>query len=88
MVDFFHLAILFLSLSINFLCDLFLYWFIGILAAMTFPVTYMKNEDKIKRIMEWAREKYKICYEIIDEKAINKIKSRIVNYQEKDKKIE
>jgi hypothetical protein len=48
----------------------------------------MKNEDRMKRCMEWLREKYKRFYEIIDEKAIKKIKSRILNGNEKDKKIE
>lgn len=51
---------------------------------MTVPVIYMKNEDKIKKCMEWLREKYKRSYEVIDEKAIRKIKSRILN----EKKIE
>jgi len=49
----------------------------------------MKNEDKIKRSMEWLKEKYKKFYEIIDEKTIKKIKSRILNDEkEKEKKIE
>lgn len=62
---------------------------IGILAGMTLPTTYMKNEDKIKRSMEWLKEKYKKFYEIIDEKTIKKIKSRILNDEkEKEKKIE
>ncbi|KAK2372737.1 reticulon protein B11 [Trifolium repens] len=61
--------------------------YIGILAGMTLPLTYNKNEDKMKRFMEWMREKYKRFYEIIDEKAI-KIKSRILNENEKEKKIE
>jgi len=56
---------------------------------MTLPITYIKNEDKIKRCMEWLREKYKKYYEIIDEKAIKKIKSRILNDEkEKEKKID
>ncbi|MCI30509.1 reticulon-like protein B13-like, partial [Trifolium medium] len=68
--------------------DFLTFIYIGILAGMTLPVTYMKNEDKIKRCMEWLREKYKRFYEIIDEKAIKKIKSRILNENEKEKKIE
>jgi hypothetical protein len=54
---------------------------------MTLPLTYNKNEDKMKRFMEWMREKHKRFYEIIDEKAI-KIKSRILNENEMEKKIE
>jgi len=66
-----------------------LFFGIGILAGMTLPITYIKNEDKIKRCMEWLREKYKKYYEIIDEKAIKKIKSRILNDEkEKEKKID
>lgn len=44
---------------------------------MAIPLTYVKNEDKIKRFGEWLREKCKRSYEIIDEKTIQKIKSRI-----------
>ncbi|XP_004512216.1 reticulon-like protein B13 [Cicer arietinum] len=70
--------------------DFLTFIYIGILGGMTLPITYMKNEDRIKRCREWLREKYKRCYEIIDEnKAIKKIKSRIVmNEKEKEKKIE
>ncbi|CAL5187931.1 unnamed protein product [Lathyrus oleraceus] len=59
--------------------DFLTFIYIGILCGMTVPVIYMKKEDKIKRFMEWLREKYKRCYEVIDEKAIRKIKSRILN---------
>lgn len=58
------------------------------LVGTTLPVTYMKNEDKIKRLTGWLREKYNRSYEIIDEKAIKKIKSRILNGKEKEKKRE
>ncbi|AES94781.1 hypothetical protein MtrunA17_Chr5g0402811 [Medicago truncatula] len=69
--------------------DFLTFIYIGILTGMTLPITYMKNEDKIKRCMEWLREKYKKSYEIIDEKAINKFKSRILNDEkQKEKKIE
>ena len=51
---------------------------------MAVPLTYVKNEDKIKRFVEWLREKHKRSYQIIDEKTIQKIKSRIV----KEKKTE
>ncbi|PNY15959.1 seed maturation protein [Trifolium pratense] len=68
--------------------DFLTFIYIGILAGMTLPLTYNKNEDKIKRFMDWLREKYKRFYEIIDEKAIKKIKNRILNENEKEKKIE
>lgn len=51
---------------------------------MAVPLTYVKNEDKIKRFVGWLREKHKRYYQIIDEKTIQKIKSRIV----KEKKTE
>ena len=49
---------------------------------MTVPVTYVKNEDKIKRFMEWVRERCKRSYEIVDEKAIKKITSKLMNGKE------
>ncbi|XP_027362659.1 reticulon-like protein B13 [Abrus precatorius] len=58
--------------------DLLTLVFIGILVSAMVPLTYVKNEDKIKRFGEWLREKHKRCHEIIDEKAFNKIKSKIV----------
>ncbi|ESW28834.1 hypothetical protein PHAVU_002G021800 [Phaseolus vulgaris] len=57
--------------------DLLTVVYIGVLVGMAIPLTYVKNEEKIKRFGEWLREKYKRCYEIIDEKTIRKIKSRI-----------
>ncbi|WVZ10481.1 hypothetical protein V8G54_015011 [Vigna mungo] len=64
--------------------DLLTVVYIGVLVGMAIPLTYVKNEDKIKRFGEWLREKYKRCYVIIDEKTIHKIKSRI----SKEKKTE
>ncbi|XP_058777946.1 reticulon-like protein B13 [Vicia villosa] len=75
----------FLALSYVGTCmDFLTFIYIGILGCMTVPVIYMKNEDKIKKCLEWLREKYKRSYEVIDEKAIKNIKSRILN----EKKIE
>ncbi|XP_057443710.1 reticulon-like protein B13 [Lotus japonicus] len=66
--------------------DLLTFIYIGILVGMTLPIAYTKNEDRIKRLMEWLKEKYKRSYEIIDRKAINEIKSKLVN--DKGKKTE
>lgn len=51
---------------------------------MAVPLTYVKNEDKIRRFAEWLKEKHKRYYEIIDKKTVQKIKSRIL----KEKKTE
>ncbi|XP_061340829.1 reticulon-like protein B13 [Gastrolobium bilobum] len=66
--------------------DLLTLIYIGILAGMTAPVTYVKNEDNIKRFIKWLREKCERSYEVFDEKAIKKIK-RVVN-EKKGKKTE
>ncbi|OIV94744.1 hypothetical protein TanjilG_12957 [Lupinus angustifolius] len=60
--------------------------YIGIVGCMTVPITYVKNEDKFKRFVEWLKMKSKMVYEIIDEKAINKIKSRVVTQMNGKKK--
>ncbi|KAG5144875.1 hypothetical protein AAZX31_11G057800 [Glycine max] len=74
-----------LSLSYLGSCmDLLTLVYMGTLVGMAVPLTYVKNEDKIKRFVEWLREKHKRYYQIIDEKTIQKIKSRIV----KEKKTE
>ncbi|CAJ1929775.1 unnamed protein product [Sphenostylis stenocarpa] len=57
--------------------DLLTVVYIGVLVGMAIPLTYVKNEDKIKRFGEWLKEKYKRCYQIIDEKTVQKIKTRI-----------
>lgn len=52
---------------------------------MTVPVTYVKNEDKIKRFVEWLKEKSKSAYEVIDEKAIKKIRSGVLTQMNRKK---
>ncbi|RDY11002.1 Reticulon-like protein B13, partial [Mucuna pruriens] len=64
--------------------DLFTLVYMGILVGMTVPLTYVKNEDKINRFVEWLKKKHRRCYEIIDEKTIKKFKNRVV----KEKKTE
>ncbi|KAG5061150.1 hypothetical protein JHK85_002239 [Glycine max] len=64
--------------------DLLTLVYMGTLVGMAVPLTYVKNEDKIKRFVGWLREKHKRYYQIIDEKTIQKIKSRIA----KEKKTE
>ncbi|TKY70535.1 Reticulon protein B13 [Spatholobus suberectus] len=64
--------------------DLLTLVYMGVLVGLTVLLTYVKNEDKIKRFVEWLREKHKKYYEIIDEKTIQKIKSRIVKKKKRE----
>ncbi|KAI4314929.1 hypothetical protein L6164_027789 [Bauhinia variegata] len=67
--------------------DLLTFLFIGTLVGMTVPVTYVKNEDRLKSLMEWLKTKSKRSYQLIDEKALKEIKGKLVN-DKKDKKAE
>ncbi|MED6172460.1 hypothetical protein PIB30_050281 [Stylosanthes scabra] len=66
--------------------DLLTFLYIGTIVSMTVPVAYVKNEDKIQRLMNWIRERCNKSYQVLDEKAIQKIKTKVMNG--KDKKTE
>ncbi|XP_028764117.1 reticulon-like protein B13 [Neltuma alba] len=72
--------------------DLLTLLYIGTLTSTTVPVIYNKNQNRIKSSLEWSRVKCKRAYETFDERAIQKIKSRVINENEmkraNEKKVE
>ena len=50
---------------------------------MTVPVIYVKNEDKIKRLAEWARMQARRLHDMVDEKVVKRLKNRVVKFTEK-----
>ncbi|MED6167399.1 hypothetical protein PIB30_002369 [Stylosanthes scabra] len=80
-----EVGLLLLSYVATFM-DLLTFLYIGTIASMTVPVAYVKNEDKIQRLMKWLRERCNKSYQVLDDKAIQKIKNKVMNG--KDKKTE
>ncbi|XP_054823271.1 reticulon-like protein B13 isoform X1 [Prosopis cineraria] len=62
--------------------DLLTVLYIGTLASTTVPVIYNNNQSRIKSSVEWLRVKSKRAYDIFDERAIQKIKRRVINENE------
>ncbi|KAF7828762.1 reticulon-like protein B13 [Senna tora] len=65
--------------------DFLTFLYMGIIVSTTVPVIYVKNENRIKSLVEWLKAKSKRSYEIFDERAIQKIKTRVINESEMKK---
>ncbi|KAK9285434.1 hypothetical protein L1049_024627 [Liquidambar formosana] len=59
----------------------------GIVTGMTIPPIYVKYEDKIKSYEEGMKVQWGRLCEMVDEKVLKKMKSKIVEVKE-DKKVE
>ncbi|CAK7339419.1 unnamed protein product [Dovyalis caffra] len=56
---------------------------IGIVAGMTIPVIYVKNEDTIKMFEERMRMQARRFYDMMDERVVKRIKNQVVKVKEK-----
>ncbi|GAV88473.1 Reticulon domain-containing protein [Cephalotus follicularis] len=68
--------------------DLLTLLYLGIVMGMTVPVVYIKYEDKIKRCVEWVKVKSRKMSDMVNERIIKKVKKKINNVKEKEKKEE
>ncbi|KAI9089029.1 hypothetical protein K1719_029308 [Acacia pycnantha] len=66
--------------------DLLTLLYTGTLTSTTVPVIYYKNQNRIKSSVEWLRVKCERAYEIFDERAIQKIKRRVIINDENEMK--
>ncbi|KAK4262256.1 hypothetical protein QN277_027838 [Acacia crassicarpa] len=66
--------------------DLLTLLYIGTLTSTTVPVIYNENQNRIKSSVDWLRVKCKRAYEIFDERAIQKIKRRVIINDENEMK--
>ncbi|KAL1316296.1 hypothetical protein HN51_068515 [Arachis hypogaea] len=66
--------------------DLLTFLYIGTIVSMTVPVAYVKYEDKVQRLVNWLRERCNKSYQVIDERAIQKIKTKVMNGKDNKEK--